>query len=156
MAAYLHWPHRPVVQARAGQLTWEVMDATRLTFPAGRFGGVVDKGTLDAILCGDESTANARRLCEHVARVLRPGGVYVVVSYGPPENRLGYLEDAAFGWKVAHTAVAKPVISGDAPVAGGAPPPAAAAASPASGAGSGNSPPAAPQEQHHIYICRKV
>jgi hypothetical protein len=73
-----------------------------LPFPAGRFGAVVDKGTLDSLLCGDESTAHAAKMCEHVSRALRPGGVFVVISYGTPDNRLCYLEAPAYKWKVAH------------------------------------------------------
>ena len=77
----------------------------RMTYPAGRFGSVVDKGTLDALLCGDDSTANAHKMCEQVSRVLRSGGAFVVVSYGTPENRLCYLENDSYGWKVTHKAI---------------------------------------------------
>ena len=50
-----------------------------------RFPVVVDKGTLDALCCGrgDPQESSAVRAClSEVARVLTPGGVYVVVSYG--------------------------------------------------------------------------
>ena len=41
-----------------------------------------------------------RALC-CVERVLKPGGRYILLSYGQPDYRLGYLEDLAFDWKIA-------------------------------------------------------
>jgi hypothetical protein len=37
-------------------------------------------------------------------RVLKPNGVYFIVSYGTPENRLHFLEKEEYSWKVkVHT-----------------------------------------------------
>jgi hypothetical protein len=33
-------------------------------------------------------------------RVLKPKGVYVVISYGIPDNRLSYLENKDYNWSV--------------------------------------------------------
>jgi ubiquinone/menaquinone biosynthesis C-methylase UbiE len=85
-------------------LTWQVMDATALTFPDAYFDAVIDKGTLDSLLCGENSTANASKMCAEMARVLKPGGNYMVISYGNPESRLAYLEKEEYKWRVtAHT-----------------------------------------------------
>ena len=73
------------------------MNVTGLSFPDTSFGGVIDKGTLDSLLCGENSTENIRRYCTEVTRVLKPGGAFIVVSYGSPENRLSYLEGACAG-----------------------------------------------------------
>jgi hypothetical protein len=36
--------------------------------------------------------------------VLKPGGVFFIVSYGTPENRLSYLENDEYKWHVTvHT-----------------------------------------------------
>ncbi len=36
--------------------------------------------------------------------VLKPDGVYFIVSYGTPENRLSYLENDEYKWRVTvHT-----------------------------------------------------
>ena len=83
-----------------GACRWDVQDATRLSYAAGSFAAVVDKGTLDSVLCGEGSTANAAKVCEGVSRVLRPGGVFVCVSHAPPEARLCSLEGDAFTWRV--------------------------------------------------------
>ncbi len=35
-----------------------------------------------------------------ISRVLKSNGVYIVVSYGQPDTRLGYIENSAYSWKV--------------------------------------------------------
>jgi ubiquinone/menaquinone biosynthesis C-methylase UbiE len=67
--------------------SWQVMNVASLAHPDMTFDAVVDKGTLDSVLCGDNSTANAARYCSETARVLKPSGVFFVISYGIPENR---------------------------------------------------------------------
>jgi SAM-dependent methyltransferase len=75
-----------------------------LGFGDASFDGVLDKGTLDSVLCGENSTANAGKLCADVARVLKPGGTFILVSYGTPQDRLMHLENDDYRWKVTvHT-----------------------------------------------------
>lgn len=52
------------------------------------FDVVIDKSTLDALLCGEQSFVNAARMLWEVQRVLKPNGVYICVSYGQPDNRV--------------------------------------------------------------------
>lgn len=57
------------------------------------FGCVLDKGTVDALLCGDDDEADSLAMLRECERVLRPGsGVYVCVTYAPPRTRLRYLQ----------------------------------------------------------------
>lgn len=56
------------------------MDALDLPFPDGRFGAVLDKGTLDALLC--RSAEDAQALVMEMHRVLTDGGIYVQVGSG--------------------------------------------------------------------------
>merc|ERR1712072_96637 len=51
------------------------------------FDYAIDKGTLDSILCGANSTQNAYKYLKEVARILKPGGVFMVVSYGNAKKR---------------------------------------------------------------------
>ena len=44
-------------------------------------------------------------------RTLKPKGVFVVVSYGIPDNRLSYLEVKDYGWTVTVKTVPKPTVS---------------------------------------------
>jgi len=92
-------------------VTWQVMNVMQLAFADGSFDAVVDKGTLDSLLCGDNSTANGGRYLSEVSRVLKPGGVFFCVSYGTPDNRLQYFENDDYGWSVVVKTLPKPTIS---------------------------------------------
>ena len=52
--------------------TADVRDMSNL-FASSSFDVVLDKGTLDALLCADDADGNARRMTSEVLRVLRPG-----------------------------------------------------------------------------------
>ena len=105
------------------------------------FDVIIDKGTLDAMLCGERSMAHADDMCLQVSRVLAQGGVFVEVSYGQPEDRLLYLEKKKFHWAVEHKKIVKPS-------------PAAAALA-AAGASAPTSPTGHPQDgTHYFYTCR--
>ena len=86
------------------------MSCCALSYPDASFDAVIDKGTLDSLLCGENSTANTARYMAEVSRVLKAGGVFIVVSYGSPENRLSYLE-GDFGWSVSVHTLPKPAIN---------------------------------------------
>jgi SAM-dependent methyltransferase len=108
---------RTVIDAMAARhkdrrgVTWQVMNATQLAFGDAAFDAVVDKGTLDSLLCGDNSTANCAKYFGEVSRVLRPGGVFFCVSYGNPENRLQYMENDEYRWRVTVKTLPKPTVS---------------------------------------------
>jgi SAM-dependent methyltransferase len=55
------------------------------------FDAVLDKGTLDAIVCGCGADHKSRALVAEAARVLKHGGAFVLITYGAPARRLGYL-----------------------------------------------------------------
>jgi len=61
-------------------------------FQNGSFNTILDKGTLDCILCGDNSVPNASKMMAEIYRVLAPGGHYMVITYGDPDYRKKYLE----------------------------------------------------------------
>ena len=64
------------------------------------FDAAIDKGTLDAILCGDNSTANAHKMISEIYRVLAPTGAYIIISYGQPPHRYPYLDKPEFNWEI--------------------------------------------------------
>ena len=41
-------------------------------------------------------------MVKEMHRVLKPGGVYVVISHGVPTSRLGYLSGSWREWSVEH------------------------------------------------------
>jgi len=54
---------------------------------------------LDAILCSDGATANARHMMQECARLLNDyTGVFFCVSHGSPENRMMYFENEGDEW----------------------------------------------------------
>lgn len=79
-----------------------VMDVRSLTYPSSSFDCVIDKGTLDAILCGENSSKHANSMLAECQRVLRPGGCLLVITYGQPSSRLTYLEQKSYQWDVTY------------------------------------------------------
>ena len=80
----------------------DVMDVHHMTYADESFDVVLDKGTLDAIICGDESSSNPEEALSEINRVLKKNGVYICISYGMPEYRLDYFQSASLKWKVVH------------------------------------------------------
>lgn len=53
----------------------------------GEFNVVLDKGTLDSILCGDNSEPNAHKMMAEIYKALAPNGIYVCITYGDEDHR---------------------------------------------------------------------
>eukprot|EP00953_Heterococcus_sp_UTEX-ZZ885_P023120 12728-Heterococcus_DN1.PRE.2 len=87
------------------------MNASALEYPDETFDVALDKGTLDSVLCGEGSAANVAKMCMEVSRVLKPSGVYFVISYGVPDTRLQYLQVDDYSWTVTTLTLPKPAIS---------------------------------------------
>merc|ERR1711957_210055 len=81
-----------------------------MELPEANFNVVIDKATLDSILCGEGSTHNAQKMLQEVSRVLQPNGVYIAVSHGQPSYRLTYLQRNEYGWNVKIYTVQKPMM----------------------------------------------
>jgi ubiquinone/menaquinone biosynthesis C-methylase UbiE len=80
------------------KMSFKVMDALNMKeIQTGSFNTVIDKGTLDSVLCGDNSVPNAQKMIEEVYRILAPGGHYICISYGDPEHRKKHLETQQWG-----------------------------------------------------------
>lgn len=68
------------------------MDVRDIKYPDKFFDIAVDKSTIDALLCGDNSFLNVAIMTKEVQRVLKNNGIYMVISYGAPENRVFHFE----------------------------------------------------------------
>ena len=91
-------------------LTYQQMDARAMELADGQYNAVIDKATIDSILCGEGSTHNAQKMLSEVSRVLAPEGVYIAISHGQPSYRLTYLQRPEFGWTVKVHTVQKPMM----------------------------------------------
>uniref|UniRef100_A0A7R9U186 Methyltransferase domain-containing protein n=1 Tax=Pinguiococcus pyrenoidosus TaxID=172671 RepID=A0A7R9U186_9STRA len=116
-----------VMQERAQNMSFYVMDMRKLEFTDEEYDAVIDKGTLDTLLCMETAAEDAKQGLMEISRVLKPQGVYFMVSYGAPDTRLPYLEDGDLSWSVSVHKVEKP----EAAIAKGKP------------------------GYHYIYICQK-
>lgn len=87
--------------------SFELQDARKMSFPSDYFELIIDKGTLDAILCGMDSSKNALLTLDECHRVLKPGGLFFLITYGQPSARLPFLEKPRFKWTVKQRALDK-------------------------------------------------
>eukprot|EP01029_Cantina_marsupialis_P000753 TRINITY_DN10557_c0_g1_i1.p1 TRINITY_DN10557_c0_g1~~TRINITY_DN10557_c0_g1_i1.p1 ORF type:complete len:213 (+),score=44.56 TRINITY_DN10557_c0_g1_i1:25-639(+) len=88
-------------------MKWLEMDMRYLDFPESSFDVVIDKAGTDA-LCADEGpdpwnpnekTRNdMHEVCESVLRVLKPGGLFMMISFGQPHFRKIFLDKEEFAW----------------------------------------------------------
>jgi len=85
------------------KLEWEVSDCTKLKFGNAIFDYVFDKGTLDTIICGETSSKTVTTYIREVSRVMKPGGFFILVSYGSPSTRKKYFEGNQNGLTVIET-----------------------------------------------------
>ena len=94
-------------------VSYEVADVRDLGQPAfvsGSFDAVLDKATFDCLACNVTSDyqADLEDMCSEAFRVLRPGGVYILLSLAPPAARLPWLyEEPGLDWSVSVTPFAK-------------------------------------------------
>lgn len=74
------------------------------------FAAVVDKGTMDAVLCAKHGQQDTFRYLREVDRVLRPGGTFLLISLGSPVGRLDVLKKAGLNWDIQVYLMPKPSI----------------------------------------------
>lgn len=88
------------------------MDVRQMSsFESDSFDAVIDKGTLDWILCGDAASQNADLMLSEIHRILANNGVYVWITYGFPEHREWYFKNPMFEWEMSFQKIAKPNVS---------------------------------------------
>ena len=72
-------------------LNYIEMDATKMTFPNNKFDFVIDKGTLDAIMCGGDPNPPFD-LINEMYRVTKFNGYCCFVTHGNKESRFDYIK----------------------------------------------------------------
>mmetsp|Transcript_42192 Transcript_42192/g.68489 ORF Transcript_42192/g.68489 Transcript_42192/m.68489 type:complete len:344 (+) Transcript_42192:29-1060(+) len=81
-------------EGRLKALRFMEMDASDLKFPDNTFHMCFEKGTIDALICDSkQNTPAIRKMIREAWRVLRPGGVFVVITYGAPKHRIKFFKN---------------------------------------------------------------
>ena len=83
------------------RMVYEVMDCCDLKYPDNFFDIIIDKSTIDAILCGDNAYLNTALMLKESQRVLREGGHYLAISYGKPETRSYHFTRKFLSWSLS-------------------------------------------------------
>jgi len=74
------------------------MNATKLSFEAESFDMVVDKGTIDALVCkSEENTDSIRAIIKEAWRVLKSECMLLVITYGNPQGRIPFFTNLVEG-----------------------------------------------------------
>ncbi|KAL3814783.1 hypothetical protein ACJIZ3_016051 [Penstemon smallii] len=83
------------------QLKYLQMDVKDMSFFADdTFDSVIDKGTLDSLMCGNDAPLSASQMLGEVSRLLKPGGVYILITYGDPTARIPHINRPVYNWKI--------------------------------------------------------
>ncbi|XAR63483.1 Endothelin-converting enzyme 1 [Bertholletia excelsa] len=91
------------------QLKYIQMDVRDMSFfPDESFDGIIDKGTLDSLMCGTDAPISAAQMLGEVSRLLKPGGTYMLITYGDPTVRTPYLGRPAYSWKIELYIIPRP------------------------------------------------
>eukprot|EP00744_Colponema_vietnamica_P023463 GILI01033952.1.p1 GENE.GILI01033952.1~~GILI01033952.1.p1 ORF type:complete len:254 (-),score=63.02 GILI01033952.1:57-818(-) len=96
------------------EMTWECMDMLELSFADQSFDVVIDKATMDVLMCdiGDvwdpreEVWRDTHRMCAGISRVLKSEGKFIGISFDQPHFRKRFLlgrevgpsDPSPFGW----------------------------------------------------------
>ncbi|EPS60757.1 hypothetical protein M569_14044, partial [Genlisea aurea] len=136
------------------QLKYMHMDVRDMSsFSSGSFTAVIDKGTLDSILCGQSSPENSHKMLTEVMRVLKDDGYYILITYGSPAQRVSLLKK--FPWSIKLHLLGKASSGGNGSGCN------TDLTSPISLHDANDGPPPIPEVSHYgnvhyIYVCIKV
>ncbi|CAL1411758.1 unnamed protein product [Linum trigynum] len=91
------------------QLKYMKMDVREMSaFADDSFGSVIDKGTLDSLMCGNDAPISAAQMLGEVSRLLKPGGTYMLITYGDPKVRMPHLMRPVYNWKIMLYIIPRP------------------------------------------------
>ncbi|XP_015580121.1 EEF1A lysine methyltransferase 4 isoform X2 [Ricinus communis] len=91
------------------QLKYMQLDVRDMSFfPDESFNGVIDKGTLDSLMCGNDAPISAAQMLGEVSRLLKPGGIYMLITYGDPTVRMLHLSRPVYNWKIVLYIIPRP------------------------------------------------
>jgi RAT1-interacting protein len=68
------------------------MDVCQMHFRSDLFQCVIDKGTLDALLCDSHYEVPVSAMMAEISRVLAPNGVFIEVTFGETARKIEILD----------------------------------------------------------------
>ena len=77
-------------------LEWKIADCLSLPFQANTFNYIFDKATIDTMRCDEKGSKSVNTALKEIHRVLKPGGIFVVITYGIESTRNKDFEAAGF------------------------------------------------------------
>ena len=81
------------------KMEFECVDITdSLPYADASFDLIINKGTMDSILCSNGAATNIRTMMRECSRVLKDHGSMIVVSHGKADDRLVYFENDDKWW----------------------------------------------------------
>jgi RAT1-interacting protein len=90
------------------KLEWYEMDVTKMSFPNNSFDLIIDKGTIDAILCRMDGEELVEKAVSEIFRVLANSGRFVFISFGSPSQRLPVIKKIRRNWTCKPVVVIPP------------------------------------------------
>jgi ubiquinone/menaquinone biosynthesis C-methylase UbiE len=91
-------------------MQFKKMDLRDMDFPDCVFDAVLDKATIDSILCAEGALPLASKCLGEISRVLQAKGVFACISHGHPNTRMSILDRPEYGWTVSVQNVPKPML----------------------------------------------
>lgn len=65
-----------------------------------QFTVIIDKATLDSVLCGENALPVVEKMMQEIYRVLTPGGIFICVSNAEEQNRRPLFSEAQWDYSV--------------------------------------------------------
>ena len=81
-------------------MIYEVIDVCDLKYEDNIFDLIIDKSTMDALLCGDDYCINIAKMIKEIQRVLKVSGFYMIISYEELDYRMMHLNRKFLKFKV--------------------------------------------------------
>jgi ubiquinone/menaquinone biosynthesis C-methylase UbiE len=92
-------------------LMFTEMNAEEMSFPKGVFDTVIDKACIDSVLCSDGAARRAEKIIKNINKVLKPEGVFLMVSIAKSDIRKRFLEKQEYNWQIVVESIPKPTLS---------------------------------------------